>query len=136
MIASTNPPASGRSLLLLGLALAPLGIGAFVLQMGLARLVTPWYVPVLAFVGAGLVAASIWRRRTAWRMLALVALLGLGGLEVLALNAMRLPAYQGPIVVGQPFPAFEARLADGSPLTQADLAGASHTAMVFFRGRW
>jgi hypothetical protein len=60
----------------------------------------------------------------------------LGGFEVLALNAMRLPPYAGPIAVGRPFPAFEARLADGTPFTQADLVGGRHTALVFFRGRW
>ena len=90
-------------------------------------------MPALALLGVALVAASLWQRRTAWRVIALVAL---GGFEVMALNAMRLPPYTGPVAVGKPFPAFEARLADGTPFTQADLAGASHTAMVFFRGRW
>jgi len=49
---------------------------------------------------------------------------------------MRLPAYNGPIAVGRPFPAFEARRADGTPFRQSDLIGDQHHAIVFFRGRW
>ena len=136
MTPDSIPQPRGRLLLLLGLALAPLGIAAYVVQLWLQRLAVPWYMPALAFLGVVLVAASLWQRRTAWRVIALVALVALGGFEVMALNAMRLPPYTGPVAVGKPFPAFEARLADGTPFTQADLAGASHTAMVFFRGRW
>jgi peroxiredoxin len=54
----------------------------------------------------------------------------------MALNAMRLPPYTGPIAVRRPFPAFDARLADGTPFTQDDLAGNRHAVLVFFRGRW
>ena len=136
MTTDSIPRPRGRLLLLLGLALAPLGIAAYVVQLWLQRLAVPWYMPALALLGVVLVAASLRQRRTAWRVIALVALVALGGFEVMALNAMRLPPYTGPVAVGKPFPAFEARLADGTPFTQADLAGASHTAMVFFRGRW
>jgi hypothetical protein len=122
--------------MLLGLGLAALGIAAYVFQLWLQRLSVPWYMPAMALLGAALVAASLREKRTAWRVLALVVALLLGGFELLALNSMRLPRYTGPVAVGKPFPAFEAKLADGSPFTQASLPGDRDTVMVFFRGRW
>ena len=134
-IATTTRP-RGRLLMLLGLGLAALGVAAYVLQLRLQRLSVPWYMPAMALLGAALVAASLREKRTVWRVLALVVVLLLGGFEVMALNSMRLPRYTGPVAVGKPFPAFEAKLADGSPFTQASLAGDRDTVMVFFRGRW
>ena len=122
--------------MLLGLGLAVLGIAAYVLQLWLQRLTVPWYMPAMAWIGAALVAASLWEKRTVWRVLALIVVVLLGGFEVMALNAMRLPPYTGPVAVGRPFPAFEAKRADGTPFTQVDLAGDRHTTLVFFRGRW
>jgi len=49
---------------------------------------------------------------------------------------MKLPAYSGPLAVGQPFPAFTSSLADGTPFDQSKLASEQTTALVFFRGRW
>ncbi len=126
----------GRLFLLLGLGLAVLGVVAYVVQLSLQRLTFPWYMPALALLGSVLVIASLWEKRTVWRVLALAAVLLLGGFELMALNAMRLPPYTGPIAVGRPFPAFEARRADGTPFNQNHLAGDRHTVMVFFRGRW
>ena len=126
----------GRLLLLGGLAVAILGVAAFAVQLSLQRLSLPWYMPAAALLGAALVAASFWTRRTVWRALALLAVVLLSGAELAALNAMRLPPYAGPIAVGRPFPAFEARRADGTPFTQDGLIGDRHHAVVFFRGRW
>src|SRR4051794_34879143 len=132
---TTNRP-RGRLLVQLGLGLAALGVAGYVLQLWLRRLSVPWYMPATALLGAALVAASLWERRTVWRVLALVVVLLLGSFEVMALLSMRLPLYTGPVAVGKPFPAFEAMLADGSPFTQASLTGDRDTVMVFFRGRW
>ena len=126
----------GRLFLLLGLGLAVLGVVAYLVQFSLQRLTVPWYMPALAVVGAVLVAASLWEKRTVWRVLALAAVVLLGGFELFVLNAMRLPPYTGPIAVGRPFPAFEAKLADGTPFTQDDLVGDQNSVLVFFRGRW
>jgi peroxiredoxin len=49
---------------------------------------------------------------------------------------MRLPPYAGPVAVGRPFPAFEARRADGKPFSQVDVTGDQQNVLVFFRGRW
>jgi hypothetical protein len=139
MTDSTNalPSASrGRLLAPAGLALTVLGVAAYAIQLSLGRLMLPWYMPAAALFGVALVAASLWKRRTAWRALALVVALAIAGFELLALGALRLPPYQGPIAVGRSFPAFEARRADGTPFTQNDLIGDQHHALVFFRGRW
>lgn len=130
------PRTRGRVLLLVGLALGPLGIAAFMIQLRLQRLAVPWYMPALAFLGVLLVAASLRMRRTVWRVLAVVFLVGLGGFELVALNALTLPRYTGPVAVGTTFPPFEAKLADGTPFDQSGLTGEKDTAMVFFRGRW
>ena len=111
-------------------------MAAFAIQLSLERLMLPWYMPAAAMLGVACVVASLWKRRTVWRALALVVVVFLAGLEFAALYAMRLPAYAGPIAVGRSFPAFEARRADGTPFTQDDLIGDQHHALVFFRGRW
>jgi hypothetical protein len=139
MTDATNaaPAASrGRLLMFSGLGLAVLGVAAYAAQLSLQRLMLPWYMPAAALFGVVLVVASLWKRRTVWRVLALVVVVLLAGFELMALNAMRLPPYAGPIAVGRPFPAFEAKQADGTPFTQDDLIGDQHHALVFFRGRW
>jgi hypothetical protein len=126
----------GRPLLWAGLGLAVLGVVAVVVQMSLQILIVPWYMPALALLGVGLVATSLWRRRTVWRGLALLALVLLSGAELAMLNAMRLPPYAGPIAVGRTFPAFASKRADGTSFTQDDLIGDQNHVLVFFRGRW
>jgi hypothetical protein len=126
----------GRLLLLLGLSLAVLGVGAFAVQMSLKRLMAPWYMPALALLGVILVVISLVERRTVWRALALFAVVLLAGAELAFLYAVRLPAYTGPIAVGRPFPAFETLRADGTSFSQRDLAGDRNNVLVFFRGRW
>jgi hypothetical protein len=126
----------GRRLLLAGLALALLGVVAYLLQLRLGRLATPWYMPALASLGAACAIISLVKRRTAWRLVALGALLLLAGAEWAILYALRLPPYTGPIVVGQPFPSFETIRADGTPFGQTDLSGRENNVFVFFRGRW
>jgi FtsH-binding integral membrane protein len=126
----------GRVSLLLGLAVAILGVAAYVVQFSLQRLSTPWYMPALAILGVVLVAFSLIEKRTVWRALSLLLLVLLSGAELAMLYAMRLPAYTGPVAAGQPFPAFAAMRADGTPFTQQDLAGGPKNIFVFFRGRW
>jgi hypothetical protein len=126
----------GRLLLLSGLGLAVLGVVAYVVQLSLPRLMVPWYMPTLAWLGVALVGMALWKRLTIWRVLALVAVVLLAGGELAVLHALRLPPYAGPIAVGHPFPAFAARRADGTPFTQDDLIGDWHHVLVFFRGRW
>jgi hypothetical protein len=133
---ATQARTGGRLLLISGLVLPFLGIAAFVVQVSLSRLMLPWYVPALALLGVVFVAVSLWRRRTVWRVLALVVVVLLAGLEMAALYAMRLPPYAGPVAVGRPMPAFEAKRADGTAYTQNDLTGERNQVLVFFRGRW
>jgi hypothetical protein len=126
----------GRLFMLLGLGLAVLGVAAYVVQLSLQRLMFPWHMPALAFLGVVAVAISLWQRRTRWRLLALLAVVFLAGAELAVLHMLRLPPYTGPIAVGRPFPAFEAKRSDGTLFTQKDLTGDRHHVLVFFRGRW
>jgi hypothetical protein len=137
-ISSTSPPRrfSGRLLLALGLSLTVLGVLAYIVQLSTKRLLTPWYMPAATTLGAILLVASLWQRRTVWRVLALLLLLLLAGLEWAVFLAAQLPAYTGPLAEGKPFPAFTTMKADGSPFTQRDLEGEPSQVLVFFRGRW
>ena len=125
-----------REATLAGLGLGILGVAAYAVQLSLRRLMLPWYTPAAALLGVVLVAVSLGKRRSVWRVLALVVVVLLAGFEFMALNAMRLPPYAGPIAVGRPLPAFEAKQADGTPFTHYDLSGDRHHVLVFFRGRW
>jgi hypothetical protein len=61
--------------MLLGLGFAVLGVAAYPVQLSLQRLMLPWYMPTAALLGVALVTASLWKRRTVWRVLALVGVL-------------------------------------------------------------
>jgi hypothetical protein len=104
--------------------------------MSAQNLALPWYLPGLATLGVLLVAASLWERRTVWRVSALAFMLLLAGAEWAMLHKLRLPAYTGPVAVGRQFPAFTTVRADGSAFTQRDLEGDQNSVLVFFRGRW
>jgi hypothetical protein len=125
-----------RLLLLLGVGVAVLGVLAYVVQISLGRLMAPRYMPVLATLGVVLIIASLWERRTVWRVLALLAIALLASAEWAMLYAFRLPAYTGPVAIGQPFPAFETSQADGTPFSQSGFSGDRNSVLVFFRGRW
>ena len=128
--------ARGRFLLLLGLGLAALGIVAYVVQVSLERLIVPWYMPALALLGVVLVVIALVEKRTIWRVLGLLVVVLITAAEIGFLFMVRLPAYSGPIAVGQSFPAFETSRADGTPFAHRDLAGDQKSVLVIFRGRW
>jgi hypothetical protein len=134
----TRPAAgSGRGLLWLGAAFALLGPVLYGLQLAAGRLDVPWYAPALATLGAALTFVALRRRPNAWRVLTLLLVVGLAGLQWWFLvSYVRLPEYTGPVAAGQAFPDFAAKRADGSPFTRADLVGDPATALVFFRGHW
>jgi hypothetical protein len=132
-----TPRSTGRRYLWYGLGLTFLGAIAYLLQVAvLKHLTTPWYVPVLTTIGAGLAAYSLWQRPTFWRGFVGLLLLVLAGFEWAFLFATRLPAYDGPVTIDQPVPAFRTKRADGSPFTFRDLQTGQNTVLLFFRGRW
>lgn len=131
-----RPSSLGKTKLWLGLGLALTSIAAYAVQIARAHLTTPWYLPVLTTLGAALCLAAVWQHRTKLRIALLLLLAILAGAEWTFLLAFRHPAYSGPVTVGQPLPAFTSFRSDGSAITQADLVGDTHTALVFFRGRW
>lgn len=129
--------AGGRAWLLLGLAVAVLGVLAYVGQVaGLRLLAMPWYLPFTGTLAVILVIRALWEARSVWRILALVFVLLLTGMEWMVVFAGRLPGYTGPIAVGKPFPVFTTLRADGTPFTERDLGGDHNEVIVFFRGRW
>jgi hypothetical protein len=135
-----GPPGTrsrGRLFFWSGIGLFILGVVGAIIQYALKQLIVPWYMPILATVGAGLVLISCRQRPTVVR----IASLGLVGLAcafewyfLIALT--RLPQYTGPAHVDSRVPAFTAMRADGSSFTDADLKQDPSTALVFFRGRW
>jgi hypothetical protein len=131
------PKAGGRLLLWAGILAAVLGVVGYAVQMNVGLLTTPWYVLVLGTLGTALILVALWRRFSAWRVLALLLIGALTAGEWWFLVwYSRLPDYTGPAARGQAFPAFAAKLPDGTPFTQDSLKGDRDTVMVFFRGRW
>jgi hypothetical protein len=126
----------GRHLLVIGLVLGVLGVLTYAAQLSMQRLWTPWYLPVSATLGVLLIVLSLWRARTAWRVLTLVLLVLLAAAEWALLAGARLPEYAGPVAAGASFPAFTTARADGTAFTRGDLAGDQNSVLVFFRGRW
>ena len=137
--AMTTDRSRGRGYFWAGLGACLLGVALVLIQFRLAYLWTPWYSPALATVGALLLLASVARRLTVVRVLALLLVAGLAAYQWFVFGwATRLPAYEGPVHKGEPFPAFSSTRADddGSSFTDADLRDKSRHVMVFFRGRW
>jgi hypothetical protein len=128
---------SGLAFLVLGLLAVVGGPVIFTAQMLNKSLLAPWYVPILATLGALLVAWSLVQSRTLWRW-------GVAGVSALfaalvwlwMLVGLAIPPYTGPVTVGQAFPGFETRLASGAAFRQEDLRGDKDTILLFFRGHW
>jgi hypothetical protein len=128
----------GRAYFWFGIAACLLGLALFFVQLGLKFLFVPWYSPALATLGAALLLVSVSWRRSIPRVVALVLVAALAGLQwYFLVSFVKLPDYEGPAQAGKPMPAFRTTLADGSSFTQDDLRrDGSRTVMVFFRGRW
>jgi hypothetical protein len=128
---------AGRWWFVAGAGLVLVGLAAYFAQVALKVLTVPWYAPVLATAGLGLMAVAMWRRRTAARMIGLGLFALVTAFEwAFLLSLSRLPAYTGPVRVGQTLPPFATTLADGKPFTERDLDTGVPTVLVFFRGRW
>src|SRR5205809_5775134 len=80
-----------------GIAICLLGIALAVVQYSLKMLIAPWYVPVLATLGALLLLRSMALRRSATRLIGLVLVAALAGFEwYFVVSLAKLPEYQGP----------------------------------------
>jgi hypothetical protein len=124
-------------LFLAGVLLFLLGPVLYVVQLRSKNLGAPWFVPILASVGAALMIVSLWRRRGVVRAILLVLFTIVCGFEWFMLAVgFRTPAYTGPAQPGRKIPAFTAMLASGEPLTDKDLEKGASTVLLFFRGRW
>src|SRR5690349_8970101 len=94
---------AGRVYVWLGLGLSLLGPAVYAAQLHAKHLSVPWYVPSLTTLGTLLAVAALIRSRSIWRILA-VGLLGLlAAAEWHFFTRFgELPAYAGPVTVGQP----------------------------------
>lgn len=133
-----SPDASqGRAYLWAGAIACLLGIPLVGLQFSLGALFVPWYVPILATLGAVLVLVAVVRRPGVFRLVVLVLVAAFAGLEWYFFSSvLKLPEYAGPVQEGGRLPAFAGTRPDGGSFTEADLRDGSRKAMVFFRGRW
>src|SRR4029078_12585016 len=100
------------------------------------RLAMPWYIPILATVGALLMLLSVVQRRGIVRIALLILFVLACGFEWVALMQTSTPKYVGPAQVGDKLPEFNASLADGTSFTNQDFATGKPTALLFFRGHW
>jgi hypothetical protein len=138
--ANTPAPAAerarGRAYFWLRIGVCLLGVALLFVQLGLKRVFVPWYSPALATIGAGLLLASVARRRSISRIVALVLVATLAGFQWYFLVSMlKLPEYHGPAQAGRPLPPFSAALADGRPFTDVDFRDGSRRVLTFFKGR-
>jgi hypothetical protein len=123
--------------MLAGMGLAVLAIAMVVIQYSFQILVVPWYLPLVTAIGALLVLWSLTKRLTIVRMVVLVLLAALAGLEWASFAVGgKLPEYTGPAEAGKKLPAFQTTLADGRSFTQNDLEDGQRRVLTFFRGRW
>lgn len=88
----SSPPAPGRGHLLAGVGAALFGLGLYAAQFRVGWLFVPWYAPGLATLGALLVALAVARRPGVLRLVVLLLVTALAGLEWFFLGAlMKLP---------------------------------------------
>lgn len=127
--------APGRLMFILGVLAPFVGIGLYIAQFARLELSVPTALPILAVLGLAMVTVSLFKHRSwqRWVGLALVTLITLACLQLV--YGLPLPEYGGP-KAGTPFPAFTAKLADGTEFTQASLTGDKGTVLVFYRGHW
>jgi hypothetical protein len=141
-MSTTSPPlappkSGGRLLLWLGPLAVVAGIAVYAYQVNSGQLPSPWPIPIFASLGAVLILLSLFRRRTVWRVLALLLVGGIAAGEwFLLLGPMRLPAETGKVATGQTLPEFKAYRTDGQEFTQDSLKGEQNTVIVFYRGHW
>jgi hypothetical protein len=126
----------GRWLFWLGLTLPFIALGAYIVQFQQHVFVMPWYVPAAAVIGLIALAIAVWQRPSVVRIggLALIALFCAG--QAFFLTKSKLPAYSGPVHVGESIPAFHTTLADGRAFSDRDLKQGKSNVLLFFRGRW
>jgi hypothetical protein len=135
--APVNSRAWVWTLFLIGGVLFVVGPVLYAVQFNMKHLTTPWYLPILATIGVGLMALSVWQRRGLVRTVGLLLCVVVCGFEWYIFGeAARTPVYAGPVKVGGKLPAFDTNLASGATFTNADLEKGEATLLVFFRGRW
>jgi hypothetical protein len=123
---------------IIGIVLVLLGFVLTFVQFNvLSRLTTPWQMPILATLGVICMLLSVlqrggWGRIAGFLLFAFVS----GALWFMLLYGMNTPPYTGPATPRNPVPTMTAKLADGRPFSNADLADGKPSVMLFYRGLW
>ena len=127
----------GWPLFLVGALLFLAGPVAYMVQINMGRLTTPWYIPILSTAGVGIMAWSLVRRFGIFRTIGLAFFLIVCVLQwyMFAVGTLN-PKYEGPARAGAELPAFTATKADGATFANSDLKNGKATVLVFFRGHW
>jgi hypothetical protein len=134
---AVSAPPRRRPLFLAGILIFLLGIGLYIVQLRMKSFVVPWYTPILATVGLGLMVLSLRQRRGILRIGTLILFVLLCGFEwFFLLVATKVPAFTGPAQPGAKLPVFAATLADGTSFTNADLEKGAPSVLLFYRGHW
>src|SRR5262245_60427723 len=124
----------GRGLFWLGITLPFIALAVYIVQFQFKMFFVPWYVPIASLIGLGLLAVSIWQRPSIVRIagLVLIALFCVG--QGLFFTVSKLPAYSGPVHVGETIPSFQTIMADGGSFSDRDLKQGKASVLLFFRG--
>lgn len=131
-------PRKPLAALLLGILFAFFPPFIYGLMVYSSVLIVPWWAAVLMTLGVALLLVAVVQSFGIVRAgLLLLALLATAATWLYILQWSLLPAYAGPLKVGEKFPAFYAMRANGTRVTQDNLAsGEGNNLIVFFRGRW
>src|SRR6185312_8730730 len=120
---ATEPSSRQWPWFLAGSLLFILGPVGYAIQLRQKNLLTPWYVPILATLGLGLMIVSLRWRGAVLRALIVSLFAFVCVLEWFTLAvALKSPAYTGPARPGREVPEFTATLAGGQPFTERDIA--------------
>ncbi len=121
-----------------GVTVFLLGLILNFVQFGLLEIVaTPWYVPIMMTLGVICMFISVLQRGGILRMVGILpfALMN-AGVWYMLLIMFATPPYSGLSTAGNPLPSFAAKLADGTPFSNADLTKGESSVMLFYRGHW
>jgi hypothetical protein len=141
VLAAVTRPANSRArpwiFFLLGGLCFLVGPAIYAAQFLQFRLTAPWFVPILATLGAFCMVLSVSQRRGVLRAVGLVVFSLVCGFEwFMMLIVFSTPTYAGPAQVGEKLPPFATTLADGTSFSDKDLQNGRPTVLLFFRGRW
>ncbi len=133
----TSAPPRTWPLIAAGVFFLLLGPAIGVVMTALEKLITPWYLPILATIGVALLAAAFVRRPGILRgVLVGLALLPTVFAWLIVAVFARTPEYTGPATVGNRIPTFTAKYTDGREFSNGEVETGGPAVLLFYRGHW